>query len=118
MGALNRWAELLLLGTARIAMGVQAQAVGALGPLLVGPLVPGYTALGSLIGAYALAGVALALPAGWLLARFGDTRILLAGLLLMILGGTVLAAAPADSPWGFWVAVLGRLVAGGAARRC
>ncbi|MFC7472963.1 MFS transporter [Dankookia sp. GCM10030260] len=104
----NRWLELLLIGVARIAMGVQFQAVGALGPLLVGNLVPDWTALGTLIGAYSLAGVAVALPAGWLLARFGDRRILLAGVALMTLGGVVVALAP-----GFGMALLGRLVAGG-----
>jgi len=104
----NRWLELLLIGVARIAMGVQFQAVGALGPLLVGTLVADWTALGTLIGAYSLAGVAVALPAGWLLARFGDRRILLAGLGLMALGGLVLALAP-----DFGLALVGRLVAGG-----
>ncbi|MFZ4407068.1 MAG: MFS transporter [Paracraurococcus sp.] len=103
----NRWLELLLIGVARIAMGVQFQAVGALGPLLVGTLVADWTALGTLIGAYSLAGVAVALPAGWLLARFGDRRILLAGLGLMALGGLVLALAP-----DFGLALVGRLVAG------
>jgi predicted MFS family arabinose efflux permease len=104
----NRWLELLLIGVARIAMGVQFQAVGALGPLLVGRLVPDWTALGTLIGAYSLAGVAVALPAGWMLARFGDRRILLAGVGLMTLGGAVMALAP-----GFGIALLGRLVTGG-----
>lgn len=108
---LNRWTELALLGIGRVSMGVQFQAVGALGPFLVGSLVPDYTALGSLIGAYSLAGVFLALPAGWLLARFGDRGILLAGLSMMTLGGALLAMAPALG--GFPMAVLGRLVAGG-----
>jgi predicted MFS family arabinose efflux permease len=104
----NRWLELLLIGAARVAMGVQFQAVGALGPLLVGTLVADWTALGTLIGIYSLAGVAVALPAGWLLARFGDRRILLAGLALMTAGGILLALAP-----GYGLALLGRLVAGG-----
>lgn len=108
---INRWAELALLGIGRVSMGVQFQAVGALGPFLLGSLVPDYTALGSLIGAYSLAGVVLALPAGWLLARFGDRQILLFGLGLMTLGGALLAVAPTLG--GFWLAVLGRLVAGG-----
>jgi predicted MFS family arabinose efflux permease len=106
----NRWTELLLLSLARTSMGVQFQAVGALGPLLVGTLVTDYAALGTLIGAYSLVGVAVAMPAGWLLARFGDRRVLLAGLGLMALGGLLLALAP-----GFGLALLGRLVAGGGA---
>jgi MFS family permease len=115
MAPLNRWAELLLLGVARISMGVQFQTVGALGPLLVGPLVSDYAGLGSLIGAYSLAGVVLALPAGWLLSRYGETRILLVGLLLMTLGGGLLAAVPEASGWGIRVAMLGRLVSGSGA---
>jgi predicted MFS family arabinose efflux permease len=106
----NRWTELLLLGLARTTMGVQFQAVGALGPLLVGTLVADYATLGTLIGAYSLVGVAVAMPAGWLLARFGDRRVLLAGLGLMALGGLLLALAQ-----GFSLALLGRLVAGGGA---
>ncbi|MBK1662053.1 MFS transporter, partial [Paracraurococcus ruber] len=108
MAPRNRWLELLLIGVARIGMGVQFQAIGALGPLLVGGLVADWTRLGTLIGAYSLAGVATALPAGWLLARFGDRAILLAGLWLMVLGGAVLAAAPS-----YPLALLGRVVAGG-----
>lgn len=105
----NPWRLLALVVAARVALGVQFQAIGALGPLLVGEagLAADYTALGALIGAYSLAGIAVALPAGWLMARFGDRAVLLAGLGLMAAGGLVLAAAP-----GFGVAMAGRMVAG------
>ena len=103
----NRWAELGILAAARVAMGVQFQVVGALGPLLIGGLAADWTELGTLIGAYSLAGVAVALPAGWLMARLGDRGVLLAGVGLMAAGGVVLALAP-----GFAVALAGRLVSG------
>jgi MFS family permease len=89
-------------------MGVQLQCIGALGaPLLASGLVPDYAALGTLIGAYSLAGIVVALPSGWLLARFGDRRVLLAGLWLMALGGFGMALAP-----GFATALAARLLAG------
>lgn len=104
---LGRWGEVGVLALARISMGAQLQVVGALGPLLIGNLVADWAALGTLIGAYSLAGVFVALPAGWLLARFGDRVVLLSGVGLMALGGVLLALAP-----GFELAVAGRLVSG------
>jgi predicted MFS family arabinose efflux permease len=103
----NRWTELAILSAARAAMGAQFQVVGALGPLLIGTLAADWTQLGTLIGAYSLAGIAVALPAGWVMARLGDRGVLLAGVALMALGGAVLAAAP-----GFGTAMAGRLVSG------
>ena len=105
--SLGRWGEVGVLALARISMGAQLQVVGALGPLLIGSLVADWAALGTLIGAYSLAGVFVALPAGWLLARFGDRVVLLGGVGLMALGGVLLALAP-----GFELAVAGRLVSG------
>ncbi|MBW6400626.1 MFS transporter [Roseomonas sp. HJA6] len=103
----GRWGEVGVLALARISMGAQLQVVGALGTLLIGGLVADWAALGTLIGAYSLAGVFVALPAGWLLARFGDRVVLLAGVGLMGLGGVLLALAP-----DFAVALTGRLVSG------
>lgn len=104
---LGRWGEVGVLALARVSMGAQLQVVGALGPLLIGTLVADWAALGTLIGTYSLAGVFVALPAGWLLARFGDRVVLLGGVGLMAAGGVLLALAP-----GFGLAVAGRLVAG------
>ncbi|NMJ43324.1 MFS transporter [Roseomonas sp. JC162] len=103
----SRWAELGILAASRAAMGAQFQVVGALGPLLIGTLAADWTELGTLIGAYSLAGIAIALPAGWVMARIGDRAVLLWGVGLMGLGGAVLALAP-----GFAVAIVGRCIAG------
>lgn len=105
--AFGRWGEVGVLALARVSMGAQLQVVGGLGPLLIGSLAADWTALGALIGAYSLAGVFVALPAGWLLARLGDRIVLLSGLGLMALGGLLLALAP-----GYGLALLARLVAG------
>nr|WP_314073445.1 MFS transporter [uncultured Roseococcus sp.] len=104
---LGRWGEVGVLGLARVSMGAQLQVVGALGPLLIGALVADWAALGTLIGTYSLAGVFVALPAGWLLARLGDRVVLLGGVGLMAAGGILLALAP-----DFSMALAGRLVSG------
>ena len=105
--SLGRWGEVGVLAIARVSMGAQLQVVGALGPLLIGYLAADWAALGTLIGAYSLAGIFVALPAGWLLARAGDRLTLLGGVGLMALGGLLLAMAP-----NFPMALAGRLVSG------
>jgi predicted MFS family arabinose efflux permease len=106
----ERWAVLALLVGVRTSMGFQFQSVGAVSPLMITDLNVGYTELGTLIGAYLLPGVAVALPGGWLAGRFGDRRIVLAGLALMTLGGVVTGVAGS-----FGLALAGRLVAGSGA---
>lgn len=101
---------LTVLVIARIAYGVQIQSVGAVGPRMIADLGLDYAALGSLVGAYSMLGLVLALPAGWLMARFGDRRIVLAGLGLMVTGGLLLAVTP-----GFGIALAGRLISGAGA---
>ena len=103
----SAWTLLTVLTVARVAYGVQFQSVGAVGPAMVQDLSLAYASLGTLVGAYSMLGVVLALPAGWLIAQLGDRRIVLAGLGFMILGGLLLAAAP-----GFPVALTGRLISG------
>ncbi len=100
-------ALLAVLAFARIAYGVQFQSVGAVGPAMVAELGLDFASLGTLVGAYSTLGLALSLPAGWLIARLGDRGAVLAGLGLMIAGGSLLAAAP-----GFAAALAGRLVSG------
>lgn len=101
---------LAALTFARIAYGVQFQSVGAVGPAMVAELDLAYASLGTLVGAYSALGLALALPAGWLIGRLGDRRVVLASLGLMTAGGLLLAGAPS-----FDVALTGRLVSGAGA---
>jgi predicted MFS family arabinose efflux permease len=79
-------ALLAVLTFARIAYGVQFQSVGAVGPAMIEELGLNYASLGTLVGAYSTLGLVLSLPAGWLMVRLGDRRIVLAGLGLIILG--------------------------------
>ena len=83
----RRWLVLGLLALVRIAMGIQFQSIGAVGPALVSGLGLDYATLGTLAGAYLLPGAAMALPAGWLTARLGDRPTVLGGLALMAAGG-------------------------------
>lgn len=57
-----------------MSMGKQLQAIYALGPLLVGTLVVDWASLGTLMGAYWLAVIVMALPVGIQLARFCRPR--------------------------------------------
>ena len=90
----QRWRSLAALTFARAAMGFQFQSVAAVAPLLAADLALDKTQLGWLIGLYLLPGVAVALPGGLLGKRFGDTRTVLASLVLMAAGAVGLAFAP------------------------
>jgi MFS family permease len=93
-GALgNRWIALAVLTLARTAMGAQFQSVAAISPLLMERLHIGNTEIGVLVGLFSLPGVVLALPGGLLGARFGDRRVVLAGLALMAVGSAVIGVA-------------------------
>ena len=79
----QRWRSLAALTIARAAMGFQFQTVAALAPLLQRDLALDKTQLGWLIGLYLLPGAVVALPGGLLGKRFGDSRVVIAGLVLM-----------------------------------
>ena len=85
----TRWLILGVLAFARIAMGFQFQAVASVAPFLVTDFGIDYASVGALIGLYLLPGLVLALPGGFLGRRFGEKRMVLAGLFLMAAGGAV-----------------------------
>lgn len=88
----NRWVILAVLFLARSAMGFQFQSVAALSTFLIPDLGIDYTRLGLLIGFYLLPGIVIAYPGGLLGQRFGDKRVVLVGLTLMVLGGVLTGA--------------------------
>jgi predicted MFS family arabinose efflux permease len=105
----ERWLILAVLFLARTAMGFQFQAVAALSSWIVADFSIDYTRLGLLIGLYLLPGIIIAYPGGLLVQHFGDKRIAVSGLVLMVAGG--LLTASGDYP----VVLAGRLISGGGA---
>jgi predicted MFS family arabinose efflux permease len=103
----SRWMILLVLFLARTAMGFQFQSLAAVSPLLVRDLAIDLALFGSLVGAWMLPGAVIAIPGGMLGGRFGDKRVALFGLILMVIG----SAATAGSN-EYWVALVGRIVSG------
>ena len=91
-------------------MGFQFQSLAVAGPVLILEAEIGYTALGTLIGAYLLPGAAIALAAGWFGTRFGDKRVVVAGMVLMVAGGIVVVASN-----DYKFILLGRLISGSGA---
>lgn len=103
----NRWLILAVLFLARTAMGFQFQSVASISPFLIDELGIDYTMLGTLIGLYKLPGMVFALPGGMLGKRFGDKQVVLAGLIMMALGGVLVGVAD-----DYATAVIGRTLSG------
>jgi predicted MFS family arabinose efflux permease len=103
----RRWIILLVLFLARTAMGFQFQSIASTAPFLIDSLNLNYAQIGTLIGAYFLVGALISLPGGLVIQRIGDKGVCAAGLLLMVVGGLLLAMS-AD----FATALVGRLVGG------
>lgn len=103
----SRWLILAVLFIARFALGYQFQSVGSVAPSLTGYLGIDYAEVGLLIGAFMLPGVAISLPSGFLTRRFGDKNIVVAGMVLMIIGGVLMGVGPS-----YAVLLVGRLLSG------
>ena len=103
----RRWVALAVLTAARVSMGFQFQSLASAAPILVRDLGLGFADVGFLVGLYMLPGILLAVPGGWLGERFGDRRVVVAGLGLMVLGGLLAGLAPS-----YAVLVAGRLLSG------
>jgi MFS family permease len=89
-----RWRALAILTAARTSLGVQFQSLASVSPTLLPDLRLSYGDLGFLIGLYFLPGLVMALPAGAIGRRFGDRRVVIAGLVLMVAGGVLTGLAP------------------------
>lgn len=103
----NRWQILVLLFSIRVAMAFQFQAAAALSPFFMEAYKIGIADIGLLIGLYLSPGIFLALPGGAIGKRFGEKQVVLAGLLLMSVGGLMVAIG---STWEIQLA--GRVIAG------
>jgi MFS family permease len=103
----NRWSILAVLFLARMTMAFQFQSVAALSPLMAEAYGLGLADIGFLIGLYLAPGVVVALPGGAIAARFGDKRVVVLAMALMLAGGGLIAFGQG---WGALVA--GRSLAG------
>src|ERR1700738_4523452 len=103
----QRWNVLLLLFVVRVSMAFQFQSVASISPTLMHEYGVGLGDIGLLISLYLAPGLAFAIPGGEIGRRFGDKRIVLFGLTLMVGGGLAMAFAPT---WHWQIA--GRIVAG------
>jgi MFS family permease len=104
---MKRWNVLILLFTVRLSMAFQFQSVASMSPAIMKAYGVGLGDIGLLISLYLAPGLVFALPGGEIGRRFGDKRIVLSGLILMIAGGLLMAFAPT---WHWQIA--GRIVAG------
>jgi MFS family permease len=104
---MKRWNVLILLFIVRLCMAFQFQSVASMSPAIMKAYGVGLGDIGLLISLYLAPGVAFALPGGEIGRRFGDKRVVLFGLTLMIAGGLLMAFAPT---WHWQIA--GRIVAG------
>lgn len=103
----GRWLVLAVLFAARVTMAFQFQAVAALSPLYRDDFGVGLSDIGFLIGIYLAPGLIIALPGGAIGRRFGDRRVILCGMVLMLLGAAIMLVSQS---WQGQIA--GRLVAG------
>lgn len=103
----NRWSILFVLFFARTIMAFQFQAVAALSPVIVDSYLVSLVDIGLLIGLYLGPGVVVAIPGGAIAARFGDRRVVVISLVMMLVGGALMGF---DGGWGWLIA--GRVLAG------
>jgi MFS family permease len=104
---INRWHILALLFGIRVTMAFQFQATAALSPFVMETFHVGIADIGLLIGLYLSPGIFLALPGGAIGKRFGEKSVVLAGLILMSVGGLIVALG---STWE--MQLIGRILAG------
>ena len=103
----NRWLVLALLIGVRTTFAFQFGSVSAVSPFLIQELGIDYASLGTLVSLYILPGIVVSMPSGLAGSRFGERAVATAGLILMIVGGVISAAAET-----YVVAAAGRVVAG------
>lgn len=103
----NRWLILAVLFVARLALGYQFQSTGSVAPFLIRDLGIDYAQIGLLVGGFILPGIAISLPSGFLGRRYGDKTVVVAGMVLMVLGGVIATVA-----LSFQVMLLGRILGG------
>ena len=92
-----RWAMLLILFLARLALGYQFQSIASVSPHLVADFGFSYAEVGTLIGLYLLPGIFVSIPSGLLTRAVTDKNLLMASALIMIAGALIAAFATTPS---------------------
>lgn len=103
----SRWLILAVLFSTRTVLAFQFQSLASIGSVVVRDLNIDFALLGTLVGLYMLPGVVFSIPGGMLGQRFGDKRVVLAGLALMATGGLLVATSQV-----YGVIAAGRVVSG------
>jgi MFS family permease len=103
----KRWSVLTILFIVRLSMAFQFESAAALSPMIMKQYAVGLGDVGLLISLYLAPGIAFALPGGEIGRRFGDKRVVLCGLALMMIGGLLMAFS---TSWHWQVA--GRITSG------
>lgn len=88
-------------------MGFQFQSIASVSPLLIRDLQLDFALLGTLIGVWMLPGILFAIPGALIGRKFGDKKIVILGLALMVAGSLCIASAH-----DYGLAVAGRVVSG------
>ena len=104
---INRWTILVALFLARTAMAFQYQAIAALSPILADVRGLELAQIGLLIGLYLAPGLLVAVPGSAMAQRFGEKRIVLAALGLMLFGSLLNFVSQS-----YEVMIMGRILAG------
>jgi predicted MFS family arabinose efflux permease len=89
---------------------VQFQSIPPLATLVIGELAIDYAQLGLLVGLFMLPGIVISVPGGLLGRRFGDRRVVLWGLGMMVAGGLLVALGES-----YELLCVGRTLSGGGA---
>jgi MFS family permease len=103
----SRWTILGVIVVARVTLGFSLQAGGSAAPFLATEFGIDHTETGILVGFFLLPGIVFAIPAGIWGKRYGDKRMVVAGIVLVAIGGMLSASAPS-----FPGVVAGRVVSG------
>ncbi len=103
----TRWIILFVLFFARSTMAFQFEATAALAPFIADSYGASLAEIGLLIGLYLAPGIFIAIPGSAGALRFGDARIVTAGMLLMLVGGVVMGFG---AGWG--ALLVGRVLTG------
>ncbi len=102
-----RWRILLLVASARLALGLQFQTLASTSEYLIRDFALDYAQIGTLIGLFMWPGLLLAIPAGMAGRWFSDRALTSLGLGLIALGGVVAALAGGEIQIG-----IGRFICG------